>query len=374
VLSIDAVPAVCNTFWPDARSARAAPRGDIELVFCNDCGMLRNRGFDPDVVTYGLEYQNSLHFSSTFSDYAQALAARLIHKHDLRDKTVLEVGAGSGEFLALLCTAGNNRGIGYDPSYRAESDAQGSGAQVQFVRELLPASGVPFEFDFVVCRHVLEHQANPRGFLKQLKAHAVERRYSLYVEVPDAAYMLKNLAIWDVIYEHPLYFSEGPLARLFHDSGFGVLGTGTAFGGQYLFIEAELPRSRRSRRGGDDGHAELKAFAERFGKDFRARVEAWRWRLDDLTRRGGRVALWGAGSKGTTFLNVVPGTEGIDLVVDVNVRKQGLYVPGIGKVVVAPEQLPTARPDFVIVLNAMYEGEIRSTLDKLGVAAEVVCD
>ena len=110
----------------------------------------------------------------------------------------------------------------------------------------------------------------------------------------------------------------------------------------------------------------------RFADQAAAKVDRFsselRSRLDD----GGRVALWGAGSKGVTFLNLVPGADRVGCVVDVNPRKHGRHVPVTGQPVVGPEELPSFRPDVVLVMNPLYEAEIRATLGDLGVDADVV--
>jgi hypothetical protein len=94
--------------------------------------------------------------------------------------------------------------------------------------------------------------------------------------------------------------------------------------------------------------------------------------LADAVQAGERVALWGTGSKGTTFLNVVPGAAAIDVVVDVNPRKVGLHVPGTGQPVIDPTQLTGLRVDKVIVLNPNYRTEIGARLTELGVDAAVL--
>ncbi|HEV2273057.1 MAG TPA: hypothetical protein VGR96_02760 [Acidobacteriaceae bacterium] len=87
-----------------------------------------------------------------------------------------------------------------------------------------------------------------------------------------------------------------------------------------------------------------------------------------------RVALWGAGAKGVTFLNVVPGARQIDSVVDRNPRKRGMYVPGTGRRISAPEELERNPPELVITLNPAYVAEIQAMLADLGVSAQVVSD
>jgi hypothetical protein len=84
------------------------------------------------------------------------------------------------------------------------------------------------------------------------------------------------------------------------------------------------------------------------------------------------VVLWGAGSKGVTFLNMVEGADRIDRAVDINPHKRGLYVPGSGHPVVAPSDLVGLRPATAVVLNPLYVDEVRQQLAELDLPTEVV--
>jgi hypothetical protein len=67
----------------------------------------------------------------------------------------------------------------------------------------------------------------------------------------------------------------------------------------------------------------------------------------------------------------VPVGLGIDLVVDVNPRKQGHFVPLTGQRIVNPDCLPQNPPDLVIVMNPEYRPEVRSMIDDIGMDCEV---
>ena len=72
-----------------------AARGDIELVACTRCSMLRNVAFDEGLVDYEGSYDNSLHFSPTFQRYADDLARRLVERYRIRNGDVVEIGSGT---------------------------------------------------------------------------------------------------------------------------------------------------------------------------------------------------------------------------------------------------------------------------------------
>jgi ABC-type Fe3+-hydroxamate transport system substrate-binding protein len=91
-----------------------------------------------------------------------------------------------------------------------------------------------------------------------------------------------------------------------------------------------------------------------------------------MAAAGQRVGIWGTGSKGVTFLNSVPAARQIAYAVDINPRKQGMFVAGSGQKIVSPAFLVAYQPDVVIIMNPNYEAEISNQLAALGVTASVV--
>ena len=73
-------PVFCNVLWNAQEEALAASRAPIHLAYCHKCGLIYNIAFDPKLVEYSPAYENSLHFSPHFQEYAQDLAQRLIRK------------------------------------------------------------------------------------------------------------------------------------------------------------------------------------------------------------------------------------------------------------------------------------------------------
>jgi len=367
VVRLERVPALTNTFWPSAEAAREAPRGTVALVACHDCGLLANVAFRGDLASYDPGYDNSIHFSAVFQAYVDELVTRLIGRHDLRDKRVVEIGCGSGDFLAALCRAGGNHGVGFDPSHDVRRRPP-AGGDVVIRAEPFPAQGLVA--DLVVARHVLEHVADPGRFLRSIRAALGEGSEAvLYFEVPNAAAMLEHEAIWEVIHEHCTYFTRASLDLAFRRAGFLPERTGTALDGQYLWIEARV-----NGRGTDPpapARCEVlpaEAVAA-FGRAFEHRRRRWRRRL--AHRGHEHVAVWGAGAKGVMFLNLVDPDGRIPTVVDVNPHKQGRHVPATGQVIMAPGDLGARPPAEVIVMNPVFEDEIRATLVSHGIDAEI---
>ncbi len=372
-LFLPGVPTHCNLLWESREQALTAPRGDLRLGFCRACGHVYNLSFDPSLMEYTQAYENSLHFSPRFQAYAEALASRLISQYGIRGKDVIDLGCGKGDFLALLCNEGGNRGVGFDPSFVPEIMEKASAERMTIIQDFYSPRYAGYQADLVTCRHVLEHIQTPREFVKNVRASIGSNRSTVvFFEVPNVMYTLEDMGIWDLIYEHCSYFSASSLAVLFSACGFKVGEQSELYDGQFLGIDVApgdpagepLP----------DVHLRVAAMnSDRaaFSENYRHKVEEWR-KVFDEKKNGQKLVVWGGGSKGVMFLNTLRPGKGVEYMVDINPRKQGKFVAGTGQEIVHPEFLRRYRPETVIIMNPIYREEIRGQLDGLGVKAEVL--
>ncbi|NEP58289.1 MAG: class I SAM-dependent methyltransferase [Symploca sp. SIO2G7] len=369
------MPVYCNLLWPEQQAAQNCPKGDIKLAFCPNCGLITNVAFDPTKLGYSQDYENSLHYSPRFQEYAQSLATGLVERNHLYDKDIIEIGCGKGDFLISLCELGNNRGVGFDPSYVPRSEHSSMEDQVQFVQDFYSEDYQNYQADLIACRHTLEHIPNPADLLHPLR-QAIGNRLStrVFFEVPNALDTFRNLAVWDIIYEHCCFFTSTSLIKAFTSCGFKVSNVREEFGGQFLCLEA-VPTDAEVLLT-NEGQDEVEALSRNittFTTKFNAKVETWQQKLAQITQAGKKVVVWGAGSKGVTFLNILKLQDLVEYAVDLNPRKQGMYVAGTGQKIVPPELMRDYQPDVVIVVNPLYEQEIRQLLAGWGLHPEFIC-
>jgi len=367
------VPVFCNVLCSSRQQALQVPQGRIALAFCERCGFIANLAFDPEKVKYSPQYENALHFSPRFQQYAESLSRRLIDRYDLRGKTVIEIACGDGAFLRRLCQLGNNRGIGFDPSYEPGRAGQRSDDAVEIIRDYYSERYGDRPADLICCRHALEHIPAPLDFLRMVRRSLDPARTPvLYFEVPNMLYTLRDLGIWDIIYEHCCYFVPESLATCFKSAGFEVLEVREDYGGQFVALEAtsgeETPRSAVP----SASWKPLAKAVRHFAEEYKRKVEHWRSRLEAMKSEGQRAVVWGSGSKGVTFLNVLKEGNPIEYIVDINPRKQGQFVAGTGQEIVPPEFLPEYRPDFIILMNPIYREEIERQAQDLGIKAKIL--
>ena len=369
-IHIASQPVHCNVLWESADRARTAPRGDLALVFCGTCGHVHNSRFDHTLTTYGGTYENSLHHSGVFQLYAADLATDLVERYRLDNRSIVEIGAGQGNFLEAVCAAGNNHGTGFDPSHVGPEQVSDT---VRMVRDFYSEEFCDYPVDLIICRHVLEHIGAAGDFVSGVRRVIGGRRTPTFFEVPNALWTFRDGGVWDLIYEHCGYFTPSSLSEVFRRAGFDVERTQSVFGEQFLTIDARPCDDIAPASAGLDGDvAGLRRLVAEFAGTYRAEVDRWRQELSALSASGSRVVVWGAGSKGVSFLNTVDESGVIDYTVDVNPRKRGMYVSGTGQRIVSPDELRDAEPDVVIVMNPNYRDEIASTLADLSVGSDVV--
>jgi len=350
--------------------ALAVPRKDIELNFCNDCGFIFNRLFEPNVEYLARGYEDQQGYSATFMEYLARIAKHLITRYDLRGKKIIEIGCGKGDFLDLMVKLNGGRGVGIDPAYE---EGRQTSQNLRFFRELFSTAHGRLPADFVACRHTLEHIQTTNEFLREIHASFGENTNTVFVfEVPQVERILKLNAFWDIYYEHCSYFSAGSLARIFRNIGFDVVDLYFDYGDQYLLLEAKAARRKTQTRFSiEESVEELNVLVCGFNDQVTQTLARWRNRLIELKAQRKRTVVWGGGSKAVGFLTNFADLDVIEYVVDINPHLENNFIPGIGKMYVAPGFLYQYQPHVVIIMNGVYTEEIRKTLAEMNLAPDL---
>lgn len=352
------------------RDARDITRGELLLCVCETCGFVFNSRFDGAKLCYGQNYINTQTHSPYFSQYVHDIINYLVRKRQTRHKKIIEVGCGDGSFLKALCQSGDNRGIGYDPSY-VESENDDTNGRVRFKKEFYGSRSLDMACDVVICRHTIEHTCDPLSLLLTIrKTMEKSLRARVFLETPCLEWILKNQVFWDFFYEHCSYFTKQSLTTAFEIAGFEIESIRNVFQGQYLWLEAKL--SDKQGRGLKIFPARISVLTGKFAEKESSLIQNWKKRLGEL-HSAGEVAIWGAGAKGVTFVNLIdPRCRLINCVVDLNPNKQGGFVPGTGHPIVSYFDLPKRKVATAILMNPNYREENRKLLLKAGIKLNFV--
>jgi SAM-dependent methyltransferase len=366
------VPVHSVVLIPTRDEALNFPAAPLRLASCSDCGFITNTAFDASLQDYSGRYEETQGFSETFGAFHRRLAADLIERYDLRGRTVVEIGCGKGEFLSLLCELGDNQGIGFDPAYVSARNTSPARDRMLVIEDFYSERYAHHRGDFYCCKMTLEHIHDTAEFIATLRRAIGDRPDAVvFFQVPEATRVFRDLAFWDIYYEHCSYFDSHSLRRLFAGNGFDVLGTWTDYDDQYLMIEAR-PTSGEGGRTEAEGGSDLRHAADHFAGRIDERLESWKGLIGEFARMGRRVVLWGGGSKAVAFLTTLDVREAIPYAVDINPYKSGTFLAGTGQEVVAPSFLTGYRPDVVIIMNPIYRSEIQQQLTMMGLTPMLV--
>ena len=324
-------PIFQNRMYDTEMEAKACPTGDIRLVEDQRTGLIYNASFRPELMAYDANYQNEQGNSPLFIEHLESVSG--IVARCVGTEALVEVGCGKGFFLEMLLAKGFDL-TGFDPTY------EGTSPRV-IKRYFEPGLGMTT--NGLILRHVLEHIENPVDFLSKLK-DASEGHSKIYIEVPCFDWICERRAWFDVFYEHVNYFRISDFHRMFGT----VIESGHLFGGQYLYVVADLATLRSPRLDS--------ACTVNFPKDFTRTI------AEQTSSSGGQTVIWGGASKGVIFA-LLKARAGLPVttVIDINEAKQGKFLPSTGLVVQSPMQALNgiARGSTIFVMNSNYLEEIR---------------
>ena len=365
------VPVHQNLVVPDRAAAQSASRGELDLAVCENCGFVFNQAFDLDKLAYGEDYDNTQSCSPYFNAYLDVLVKYLVEVKGVRHSTIVEVGCGKGQFLRKLVGYPDsaNTGFGFDPSYvGAHSDLEG---RLSFRCCHYDDTCTDVSANVVICRHVIEHVPQPLTLLRSVRSAMTNSPNArVFFETPCVEWILRNQVLWDFFYEHCSLFSATSLRLAFELTGFEVERVKHIFGGQYLWLEARVAPLQKS---GISAKAHnTVSLARDYGADEQTLRQKWLSRLEVLKSRG-NVAVWGAGAKGATFVNLVdPDSALIECVVDINPNKQAKFIPGSGHPIIAPLELVRLGVKNAVLMNPNYRDENLRLLTEAGIEIDLI--
>lgn len=323
-------PVFQNRLYGTEAEAKACPRGDIRLVEDLQTGLVYNADFCADLMSYDNCYQNEQAYSPLFQEHL--LLVSEIVRRCLGWNDLVEIGCGKGFFLEMLIAKGVDI-RGYDPTYEGDNPR---------VHRNYFMPDVARRAKGLILRHVLEHIQNPVDFLLHLK-QVNGGSGKIYIEVPCFDWICQRRTWFDIFYEHVNYFRLSDFERMFEE----IIDCGRLFGGQYLYVVAELSKLKMP----EINLKDQVTFPVNFVRTFSL---------------PGAAAIWGSASKGVIFaLLQERAGHPVGMAIDINPMKQGKYLPATGLLVKSPAEALVELPKgaTIFVMNTNYFGEIREMSD-----------
>lgn len=315
---------------------------DLEVRTCHHCGFVQI----PPVLgdDYYDDYLMGTTHSPQMQEYQSMQALDFVNRFSLQGCRVVEIGCGDGSYLDHLMKAGVQV-HGIEPSQRFRELACGRGHSVEdgyitFDRRL---HGAPF--DGFVTRQVLEHVPDINDFLRGIRLNIRDGGFGL-VEVPSLEKAIKDGRFYDFFTDHVNYFSLHTLGLAMAQNGFRVIDSSHGMNDEYNIVLVQAVQVPLL--------SDVQQAVTDLGHDLRRL-------LVEENLQGRRVCIWGAGGKGLSVL-AATGINSVDLMVDSDPFKQGLYTPVSHLLVNRPTCEALFDIDIVVITAMAYRQEIERDL------------
>ena len=88
--------------------------------------------------------------------------------------------------------------------------------------------------------------------------------------------------------------------------------------------------------------------------------------INNLSLQDKKIVAWGTAGAGSSLLNACEfDYKTIPYVIDSDQRKQGLYVPGTGQLVVDAEFFSQSPPDVILILSQFHKKDIMDQISQI---------
>jgi SAM-dependent methyltransferase len=322
----------------------------------------------PPEVLFCDDYPYYSSFSPALLEHSRENALGLIEARKLTsDSLVVELASNDGYLLKNYVEKGIPV-LGIDPAEGPAKAAEEIGVPTQIafftVEKAKELADAGQQADVIHGNNVLAHVADTNGFVAGI-ATLLKPTGVAVIEMPYVVDLIDHREFDTIYHEHLCYFSLTALDKLFRRHGLFINDVKRLpiHGGSLRIFAEKQEATGASVRDMLKTEQDRGVDTAKFYEDFSHRVLGVKDKLlgilEGLKRDGKTIAAYGAAAKGSTLINYMGiGTELIDFVVDRNVHKQGLYMPGQHIPILAPEALMEKKPDYTLLLTWNFKDEI----------------
>nr|WP_314861103.1 class I SAM-dependent methyltransferase [uncultured Undibacterium sp.] len=368
-----------NAYLPADALHRAEAWLPLKVMVCDACWLVQTLDFTGRENLFDAEYAYFSSCSSSWLQHAQRFVTDIREEFQLsQNSLVIEVAANDGYLLQYVQAAGIPC-FGIEPTTSTAVAARAKGITIVerfFGTELaeeLVAQGKTV--DLSVANNVLAHVPDINdfvaGFTRLLKPHGVAS-----FEFPHLLNMVMQNQFDTAYHEHYSYLSLQAVQGIFKRNGMHIFDVQEwpTHGGSLRILAQRSDTQRYLEKGRvnemlrkerNAGMATLRFYQNVQMRAEQAKFDLLQFLLD-CKRTGLRVAAYGAAAKGNTLLNfsgVRP--DLLPYVVDINVHKQGKFLPGSRIPIRDMTYLLADKPDRVLILPWNLQDEIMRDLAQI---------
>ena len=327
---------------PTRSSALAVPKNlKLEILECKYCDFAWNTKFEPSKVNYSnLPILESALHSPKYLDFQKDQALWLSKILKLENKSILEIGGGSGYFMKHINA---NKRIIYEPSLESSNIS----SDIKVYKKYFNPSNDKIEGEIIVMRQVLEHIPQPFLFLNSIIEKSSFPKGYIYIEVPSYNQSKAQNRFYDFYYEHCNYFSLNSFAKISLLLNTNIISLGSHFNNELNICLMEYDK---------------KVETENLFLISRENISS---KITTLLGSGRRIALWGASGNGVALLNELNiDYNSIPYVIDDDERKQGQYIPFTGQKIISSKSIYLEKIDCIFIASQLHSEAIASKCHK----------
>ena len=368
-------------YTPTSEESRLLPKFPLHLYLCNSCGHLQLGHH----VSPQLSYQNYLYKSSitiglntNFVDYASSL--KDFHKGS-DPYNLLDIGSNDGTFLNACQHIGISA-FGVEPA-SAPSDVANSNhlPTIQsFFDEKLPINAqaqdiqLPNKFDMITFNNVLANLPSPRESLSLAKSYLKDSTSLIAVQTGYHPLQFSR-GLFDYVYhEHFSYYSIHSISQLAFSCGLKVVNISTSNlrGGTIRFFLSDISST---------DYKQCDVPLERFITPSELinlyqlvsySSQLLHKQLQTLKADGYSIVGYGASHSTGILVHHFGITDYIDYLVDENLDKLSMFMPGTQHKVQSPDIIYSIGKVAIVVLAWQYFDQILSKLSDRGFKGPVL--
>jgi 2-polyprenyl-3-methyl-5-hydroxy-6-metoxy-1,4-benzoquinol methylase len=351
-----------NSFLTQVRLGAMEPFYPLHAYVCDECLLVQLEEFESPQAIFG-DYAYFSSYSDTWLEHAHRYVGIMVDRFGLSQQSqVVEVASNDGYLLQYFAERGIPA-LGIEPAGNVAEKAIAKGIPTDMaffgVETARRLANQGRRADLLVGNNVLPHVPDVNDFVAGIKILLAPNGI-VTMEFPHLLRLIAGNQFDTIYHEHFSYFSLLTAERIFAAHGLRLFDVEElpTHGGSIRVFACHHEQSRHS-----TGRVEsLKKVETDFGlrdldvyRSFDSRIKSVKRQLlsflIEAKQAGKSIAGYGAPAKGNTLLNYCGiRSDFIEFTVDRSPHKQGRYLPGSRIPIRHPDELRTARPDYVLIL------------------------
>lgn len=337
LLQYQNMPTVAQNL-PDETQLKEDQGVDLSVYQCSGCGLVQ---LISEPVFYYKEVIRAVAYSPTMKEFRLGQFEEFVSKYNLKNKKILEVGSGKGEYLELMnTTEADTYGIEFSENSVEAAKKAGLKVEKNFIESATRLNEAPFDAFFIIS--FFEHLPDPNSVLKGIYNNLNPEAIGL-VEVPNFDMMLRENLFSEFMKDHLFYFTKKTLTTTLEINGFEVLNIKEIWHDYILSAEVRKKEPLNL-------------------SSFNQTIEKTKKEIDDFLNKYSNVAIWGAGHQAFAIMSIMNLGRRIKYIVDSAPFKQGKFSPATHIPIVSPEKLKTDPIDAIILMAGSYNEEIKKII------------